>query len=151
MMLEFKLRSYGYYGESYLVSARKFAEQRQYERAVLDYQYSIECSLKEVLSCAHCTDKALMQSHDVLMLASAVFSDIESEERFVLRVLGAAYTQLRYPVEGEIEDCLMTLSSPDNPVLRVSDSLAVKSLEAAREARALLSSELGKIKRLKLD
>lgn len=150
METRFKPRSYGYYGEQYLNDARDDLVACKYERALLSYQHSIECSLKEVLSCSKCTDKTLMQTHKVLRLAVAVFGEITDEERYALRALGLAHFQLRYPVDDEIEDDLITLEDPNNNLLDLAESIAVKSLEAAKEARKLLGEELSSIKKLKL-
>lgn len=147
----FRLRSYGYYGATYLELARGCVQRSEYEQAALHYQHSIECSCKQVLAYGHCVDKALMQSHKVLRLSLVVLKDVSDQERHALRVLGLAYFQLRYPVDDEIDEELLSLGSPGNAILSVADSVAARALGAAHEAQKVLSTGLNKIKKLNLD
>lgn len=147
----FKARSYGYYGLQYLKLARGCVERAELEQAVLHYQHSIECSLKQVLAYSHCIDKSLMQSHKVLRLASSVFASVSDPERYVLRVLGVAYYQLRYPVDDEIEDELLSLGDPENKIITIADKIAEKSLQAAYEAHNEIRSGMHKLTEIKLD
>lgn len=126
-------RSFRYYEEQYLSDARADLYRGAFERAVLAYRFAIECALKELILHYGYEDCKIMRSRDLLQLADLLKIHFTKEERHVLNVLTLSYTQLRYPVEIEIDDDLATLSNYDNCVLEFADMIALRMMKLARE------------------